>query len=273
MSTNVQPSLKGEGARQRGEVFSTLVLLLFLSTNSHAQKNNQFTQEKAMSESPVTARMYDVTYYDLSVMLIPETKSVYGDNTIMFKTLKELDSVQIDLDPRMQVKSVFSPEIRDYLKYRRTGNLLYIFPKHPIKIGVGFAIKIDFQEAAVKDNPPIWDGGFSWNKDAGGNDMINTLPKAKGNAPWWPCKFNSADKPDSMKIQCMIPAKDECTSNGKLLWVSDIVPMEWSFPADPKKKFTYPIRIFTWKVNYPISPADVKLEVNIDAGKIKKKMK
>jgi aminopeptidase N len=66
-----------------------------------------------------------------------------------------------------------------------------------------------------------WDGGFSWKKDANGNDFVATSCQGLGASVWWPCKDHMYDEVESMRISVTVPSHLMDVSNGRLEGIED----------------------------------------------------
>ena len=287
-----------------------VVLLLFLlafSLSSHAQSIHHFTHADTLRGSMNPNRMYDVTYYDLNIWVYPNEKTINGMNTIYFKALANLDSIQVDLDANMKVEAkdinivlnedhvLTRDRIKKGLTFGRQGKCLYIRFPHTVKKDSIMAISISYYGKPREAINPPWDGGFVWKKDRNGNDWIGTACEGIGASTWWPCKDYLGDEPDSMLISVLLPdnfipehTEDGdigyvenyfCKSNGRLL---DHQPVIVSIQTDPRnnpeKTIEKKYDRFIWKVDYPINTYDVTLNIGkyvdikdsfySDAGKI-----
>ena len=265
-----------EGGRGMTRKVASLVLLfLFIGIfSSHAQLKHHFTHEDTLRGSMNPNRMYDVTYYDLNIWVYPNEKTINGTNTIYFKALANLDSIQIDLDENMKVGAkdinivlnedhvLTRDRIKKGLTYGRQGKCLYVRFPHTVKKDSIMAISISyFGKPREAINPP-WDGGFVWKKDRNGNDWIGTACEGIGASTWWPCKDYLGDEPDSMRIETIVPEGYFCKSNGRLIRDTPfVVDAETDTMNIIENHKTFTIHDQIWKVDYPINTYDVTLNI------------
>ena len=158
---------------------------------------------------------YDVTFYDLNVVIDEKEKSIEtSTNTIYFTALSDFNLFQVDLAANMEVMLVdFEGE---QLEFTREFDAVYIFFNRQIKNGEKLSIKIwygGYPKEAI--NAP-WDGGFSWKKDNNGDPWIGVSCQGLGSSVWWPCKDHQSDEPDSMRIKVAARYPLKIISNGDL---------------------------------------------------------
>ena len=286
-----------EGGRGMTRKVASLVLLfLFIGIfSSHAQLKHRFTHEDTLRGCMNPNRLYDVTYYDLNINMGLEMnmqfKYINGTNTIYFKALANLDSIQVDLDTNMKVgaKDVNIVLNEDYvltrdriikeLTFGRQGKCLYIRFPHTVKKDSVMAISIDYNGRPREAINPPWDGGFVWRFDKDSNYWVGTACEGIGASTWWPCKDFLGDEPDSMRITCTVPDGYFCKSNGRMFSNKTlVVDMQFDPVNDPEYIVPLKMQQSIWKVDYPINTYDVTLNIGkyvdikdsfySDAGKI-----
>ena len=246
-----------------GSRHAVTLLALICSLSVSAQVKHHFTHQDSLRGSMNPARMYDVKFYDLDILVIPEEKSIYGSNTIYFKAIENLDSIQIDLNSNMKINRIAtsSPE-NNTLNYRREGDFIFIYPPSKIKLDSNFKFTIRYSGKPREAVKAPWDGGFVWKKDREGNDWIGTACEGIGASTWWPCKDYLGDEPDSMRITCFSPKGYYCKSNGML--ISDeakVIEYQTDPVNNPDQTKEVEYEKFEWKVDYPINTYDVTLNI------------
>ena len=191
---------------------------------------------------------YDVTFYDLSVMIDEQELSLEKSyNIIHFTALTDFNKMQIDLSSNMEIFSIEFEE--DNLDFNREFDAVYINFQRTIKKGEQTLIKIwygGYPREAI--NPP-WDGGFSWENDKNGNPWIGVSCQGLGASIWWPCKDHQSDEPDSMRITSKVREPWQVISNGNLR--SDT--SEWN------QYLGSWVNVREWFVSYPINNYNVTL--------------
>ncbi len=165
---------------------------------------------------------YDTKYYDLSVQVFPEEKSIAGQVSIHASCIHPLDVLVIDLDTLFQINAV-----KD-LKESSSKELFYERDEaHPGKVwidlgrtyqpGENMEVSITYSGSPREAPRPPWDGGFTWTETADGSPWIATSCQLNGSDIWWPSKDHVSDEPDSMAIHIRVPSNLIAASNGRLI--------------------------------------------------------
>jgi aminopeptidase N len=187
---------------------------------------------------------YDVTYYELNVKIDTGRQTIGGSNHIVFKTLQDFTTLQIDLAADMDIQAILSGG--QQLKYRREFNAVFVDMPTVQKAGTMGEMLVVYDGKPVIAKRPPWDGGFTWTTDQEGKFWLGVSCEGLGASSWWPCKDYLGDEPDSMRIICTVPTGLKCISNG----VQEIQV------ANDDNTTT-----FHWLVTYPINNYNVTLNV------------
>ena len=220
----------------------------FLVAQDGNQKIDQeFSRADKLRGSVTPEReWWDLKHYHLSIQVMPETKSIKGENVIRFETLKPGQKMQIDLQTPLKVTQVLHGE--DAVKFEREGNVYWLSFAKPFAKGDQSEIKVEYEGVPTESKNPPWSGGLSWNKDEKGNDFIATTCQGIGASIWWPCKDHGYDEPDEgMKIDITVPEKLTAVSNGRL--------KETTHNEEAKTK------TFHWQVTQPINNYGVNMNI------------
>lgn len=227
---------------------ATLVLLVSLAQTATAQllqNKQEFTRQDTLRGSITPERAWwDIEYYDLKVTVDPDKKFIAGSNTITYKVLEPYQVMQIDLQAPMKITRVVQQGKE--LSITDEGNAHFINLIKKQKRGSSENIEIFFEgnPRAAKNAP--WDGGFSWKKDAAGNDFIATSCQGLGASVWWPNKDHMYQEVNGMKITATVPDHLTCVANGRLI---------------KTKKEKNGLQSFTWEVKNPINNYGVNLNI------------
>ncbi len=219
----------------------SLILFFFVFIQAQAQDFSlRDTLRGALSPERT---WFDISYYNLSIDLDIETKSISGFNDIAFNVLKESKTIQLDLFENLSIDSVVYEGV--LCSTNRLFDTFFVELPFDLKIGEHKSIRIYYhgQPIAAKNAP--WDGGFVWKKDPLGLPWIGVACQGLGASSWWPCKDHLSDEPDSMRITCAVPKKVRFIGNGNL---------EADSMLGDK-------RVSTWKVSYPINTYNVTLNI------------
>ncbi|MGA7722600.1 MAG: M1 family metallopeptidase [Ignavibacteriaceae bacterium] len=231
--------------------FSLLILFFFIHSG-YAQEPSHynwgpFTKADSLRGylSPLRSR-YDVTYYNLDIVVDTSAKSIKGSNIIRFKVVNTFDKMQVDLFANMNVDKI---EFEDGtpLKYSREAGAVFItLPNMLEQNSIHQIIFYYSGKPQIAERPP-WDGGFIWTKDNNGNPWVQVTCQGTGASLWWPNKDHQSDEPDSMLINITVPKGLEDVSNGRLR--SKIVLPDSSIK-------------YSWFVSYPINNYDVTINIS-----------
>ena len=182
---------------------------------------------------------YDVTYYDLTLTIMPETKSISGSNEITFKVVNNTKKIQIDLFQEYAITSI-KFKGKDLTFTRRYGGVFIDFPEE-LMSGEMDKIAVSYNGIPRIAPKPPWNGGFVWETEKE-RYYIGVACEHLGASSWWPCKDHLSDKPDSMRINLQIPDGYKGISNGNLR---------------SEKKIDGGYTSFEWFVSYPINSYNV----------------
>ncbi len=211
--------------------------------------SQEFTRKDSLRGNLTSLReCYDVTFYDLFVMIDDQELSIENSyNIIHFTATSDFIKIQIDLFHNMEVQKIeFEGKELDY---SREYNAVYIMFPRIIKEKEKGAIKVYYGGYPLEAVNPPWDGGFSWENDSNGNPWIAVSCQGLGASSWWPCKDHQSDEPDSMKITCVARYPWKIISNGNLRNDTS----EWN------QYFNSWVNKTEWFVSYPINNYNVTL--------------
>ncbi|EAQ98128.1 M1 family metallopeptidase [Congregibacter litoralis] len=140
-----------------------------------------------------TQAAFDVQHYTLSLKVMPETRSIDGRVDVRFDALEALDTVQLDLDPRLSIKEVTLGDTA--LSVRREAGSFFVTLPSTLAAGASATISVAYGGKPHVALAPPWFGGFVWS-EVDGTPWFATAVQGDGCDLWWPCKDNFADKPD-----------------------------------------------------------------------------
>ena len=220
----------------------TLLVCLGVMTSVCAQE--AFTRQDSLRGSITPERAWwDLTYYDLSVKVAPESRSLTGTNIIHYTVLKPESRMQIDLQPPLEIEAVVQ-DGRE-LTFFREGNVYLLTLVKPQVQGARETLSIRYSGVPLVAANAPWDGGFSWAQDSKGQPFAATSCQGLGASVWWPNKDHMYDEPDSMAIRLTVPKPLTAVANGRLL----------------KTEETGKNRTFNWFVSNPINNYGVNANI------------
>ena len=193
---------------------------------------------------------YDVTFYDLFVMVDHQEKSLEKSyNIIHFTVVSDFNKMQIDLALNMEVLLIQFEGVE--LEYSREFGAVYIDFPRVLKKSEYANVKIWYSGYPKEAVNAPWDGGFTWEKDDNGNPWIGVSCQGLGASVWWPCKDHQSDEPDSMRITCSARYPSKIISNGDLRKDTTV----WD------QYFNSFVNVSEWFVSYPINNYNVTLNI------------
>lgn len=221
-----------------------LFLLGFILTSlsSYSQK---ITRQDSLRGSITPQRAWwDLVHYDLSVEVMPESKTIIGTNVMTYKVLNEgPNELQIDLQAPMELTAVMQDG--HSLDVRSEGNAHFIQLEDPQREGELKKISLSFEgKPRIAKNPP-WDGGITWKKDSNGKHFIASSNQGIGASVWWPNRDHPADEVDSLDMHVTVPKDLVDVSNGRLVHID----------TDATTK------TYHWTVKNPINNYGVNLNI------------
>lgn len=197
-----------------------IIILLAFTTVQITFGQESFTRQDTLRGSITPERAWwDVTYYHLDVSVDPATKSIKGKNTVQYKVLEPYKVLQIDLQAPLKITKVV--QNGQILNINHDGNAHFINLKSDQKKGSIQSLDVYYEGQPQEAKRAPWDGGFSWSKDADGNDFVATSCQGLGASVWWPNKDHMYDEVDSMLISVTVPKGLMDVSNGQLRSVEE----------------------------------------------------
>ncbi len=194
---------------------------------------NYFYQANALDYERV-----NVFFAECNWTIDPAVDSIFGNVKYLFAALDNTDSITFDLSSKLIVDSVVS----------QNSSCIFLHDSDLLRIYFPSLILSSSTDSLIiyyHGKPEATGNGSFTRGDHSGVPVIWTLSEPYGASDWWPCRQNTADKIDSMLINCKIPSGNKCASNGKLVSVEQVGNEN----------------IYHWKTNYPIAPYLVAISV------------
>ncbi|MFH2035526.1 MAG: M1 family aminopeptidase, partial [Candidatus Zixiibacteriota bacterium] len=162
------------------------------------------------SNSKYDQTEYDVTYYDIAIIVNEISETVAGQVKIEARSLIDgLDTIEVDFFDNMVIDSIYGSS--GLLNFSRLNNRVTIELDKSYSIGELFAVVFEYS-----GTPEIIDDqGFSFDRTEAGDVSIYTLGEPYMARSWWPCKDRPDDKPDSVDISVICNDDYYCVCNGK----------------------------------------------------------
>ena len=162
---------------------------------------------------------YDVTFYDLSVSIKPETREIDGQVIVRAKVVHPMNQLVLDLDTLLSVREIWdlsNPKKPIAAPFVRKVGQIWIDLGFTRQAGEQVQVRILYGgKPRVAARAP-WDGGFTWATTKAGAPWITTTCQGEGADLWWPCKDHVSDEPDSMAFNVRVPEPLVAACNGRL---------------------------------------------------------
>lgn len=142
--------------------------------------------------SPI-GRAFDVRRYVLSIKVMPATRQIEGTVDVVFDALETLDSIELDLDPKLAIHGATLGGTS--LELTRDEDSFTVALPERLEAGGRATVSISYGGKPHIALAPPWYGGFVWS-EVDGTPWFATAVKTEGCDLWWPCKDTYADKPD-----------------------------------------------------------------------------
>ena len=212
-----------------------LACLISCASPAQDRPGSPFTHDDTLRGSITPQRVWwNLTYYHLSIQLLPADSAVRGSNVIAYTVLKPAQVMQVDLQRPLNITRV--EQDGKSLAFRRDGDAFFVTLTKPQQPGKTERITVFYEGKPRVAKRPPWDGGFVWARDSTKAWFIATACQGLGASAWWPCKDHMSDEPDSMRISATVPKPLTDVSNGRLLSTTDngdgTRTFEW-FVANP----------------------------------------
>ena len=210
-----------------------------------------FTRQDSLRGKLTSLRTcYDVTFYELFIIIDEKDKSIDSSYNIIHFTVKSnFKILQIDLAYNMEIQKIEFEDVQ--LDFERDFDAVYIYFPRQINVNEKHKIKIYYNGKPREAVNPPWDGGFSWKEDVNKNTWITVSCQGLGASIWWPCKDHQSDEPDSMSITCVARYPLKILSNGNIRKDTS----EWNQSLNAMVNKT------EWFVSYPINNYNVSLYI------------
>ncbi len=225
-----------------------LLLLLVLIVGIYLWKHQRFGFYASGGPLSENQAKYDVTYYDLHLLVNSRERTLAGFTDVVVRSLVDgLDRLELDLIDNFKVRRVSNQDSAT-LSFKHDDDKLWVDLLEPARKNQIVALRVFYRGKPPVAIRPPWIGGVNWSKDSRGNDWIGLSCQSEGAKIWFPCKDHPSDKPDSAGIHITVPVPYFCASNG-LLEKVDTTANGW---------LTY-----HWKTRYPINNYNINFSIGI----------
>lgn len=179
-------------------------------------RKNGFTRADTLRGklSPLRS-CYDVTYYHLTVEVIPADHMLKGNSLIRFNTVTPFRELQVDLYENMPIDSIIYKG--QQLTYTREYDAVFVQFPAVIPQGSTDEFRVYYHGRPQEPDMSVgMNGGMLWRKDEKGKTFAQIVMQGSGASVWWPNKDHLSDESDSTLISVIIPDDVQNISNGRL---------------------------------------------------------
>ena len=174
---------------------SFLLSILYSCAQPLHQKKG-FTQQDTLRGTLTPERTWwDVVHYAIDVTPNYASKTISGQNEMLFKVVDAGTKMQIDLQQPMELTS--AQWQGQSLPTERLGNVYYITFPRALQKGSTEKINLAFAGTPREAKNAPWDGGWIWKRDEKNSPWINVAVQGLGASAWFPNKDHQSDEPDS----------------------------------------------------------------------------
>ena len=221
-----------------------LLLSVLCSISLFAKKGSdpypKFTRADSLHGTLAPSRAcYDVRFYDISVDVFPETKSINGEVSMDFLYVDSTQKVmQIDLSSKLEIDDIAFDGVR-IDGYTREYNAVFITLPENFSTEKEHRLRCRYRGTPIEAVRPPWEGGMVWKTSPSGKPWCGVTCETLGASCWIPCKDHLSDEPErGMRMRIFAPAGLTAVSNGSLVSHECCVDNR---------------AMWTWQTNYPIN--------------------
>jgi aminopeptidase N len=201
---------------------------LFLSVNVSAQskpaEQKKYTSADSLRGTLTSERTWwDVQRYELSVKPDFSSKTISGDNIIVYKVVKNNTGalkMQIDLQEPLVIDSVlYNGKIP--IPFAKSKSVWYLnVPAQ--KVAAINSVHIYYHGKVHQAIRAPWDGGFIFEQDSLKRPWMTVACQGLGASVWYPNKDHQSDEPDKgASLTMTVPDTLTAIANGKMVFKRD----------------------------------------------------
>ena len=153
----------GSGSPVDGEVSSDVLAALKAAAEGRSFEDD-LDAATMKTGGPLSSmqRAFDVRRYDLSVRVMPATRTIEGQVAVTFAALEDLGAIELNLDPRLAVTGATLDGAA--LETARDGNRAVINLPERLETGARATVVVSFGGKPHIALAPPWHGGLVWSE-------------------------------------------------------------------------------------------------------------
>jgi aminopeptidase N len=200
---------------------------LFYSFNVSAQSNpikNKYTSADSLRGTLTQERTWwDVQRYGLSVKPDFNSKTISGDNIIVYKVVKSNNGelkMQIDLQEPLIIDSVLYNG-KTPIPFTKSQSVWYLnIPAQ--RVAAINNVRIYYHGKVHQAIRAPWDGGFIFEQDSLKRPWMTVACQGLGASIWYPNKDHQSDEPDKgASLTMTVPDTLTAIANGRMVFKRD----------------------------------------------------
>ena len=198
---------------------STLALVTTPAVGQEAtpRESTAFTLQ---TDQPRTPEQEAVRFdkADLSLKVIPETRSIEGVAALEFTILSPIDRMMLELDTLLPISEIaVDGQTIGAERWSNPDGRLRVDLGRTAATGETVSLRIAYAgQPRVAPHAP-WDGGFVWATTPDGKPWIATAVQPEGCDLFWPCIDSPLAEPGRVDLHITVPLDLSAPSNGRFL--------------------------------------------------------
>ena len=201
-----------------------MILLACMAVTGPAAAQDDLGRSKTTLNSGIplseAQQGFMVEHYDLRNDVLPESKTLIGSNTITFRALLPMTTLELDFDGLLEIDSV--SDAAGPLEYRRDDAKLFVTLREMVPTDSEHSVTVAYRGQPHEAIYPPWNGGFQWATTADGRPWVATAIQGEGCDLWFPCVDHPQREPRSMDLHFTVDAGLTAVSNGTLINVTEL---------------------------------------------------
>ena len=176
------------------------------------------------SEQPLAPEQQAVAfdYARLAFRVMPESRTLAGDATLVFTAAAPVDRLSVELDTVFDISRVeIDGQAIAPSAWRNPEGRLTVDLPSPLPAGGTATLRILYAGAPRTAPNAPWDGGFVWATAPSGEPWIATAVQGEGCDLFWPCIDHPSGEPGLVELHITVPTGLAAPANGVLLATED----------------------------------------------------
>lgn len=205
-------------------ILCTFVFLGNASAQNTTAKSQKYTLADSLRGTLTPERTWwDVQRYELSVKPDFNSKTISGDNIIVYKVVKDNTGsikMQIDLQEPLIIDSVLYNQ-KTSISFAKAKSVWYLTVPAQKVAGIN-SVRIYYHGKVHQAIRAPWDGGFIFEQDSLKRPWMTVACQGLGASVWYPNKDHQSDEPDKgASLTMTVPDTLTAIANGRMVFKRD----------------------------------------------------